>query len=182
MNRSRRLPIAALGALFAACVFVVACQTRSSDASPSASAAASTTSTPGVPAPSAAAVRPWFSGSFTGQYEAKLAHVEVKVGALREWAADDGKLSTGPGTLTLKVDDAGLVEGASKGALGPSQASGKVEDDILRVSFLPNDPAALRGVLVATREGDGFKGTLQASSTDSSKVRSAAVELKKRVP
>jgi hypothetical protein len=153
------------------------CKAHANDATPSASA----------PALSAAAgllalkAKPWFSGAFAGQYDAKLAPVQVKAGALREWAADDGKQSSGLGKLALQVDDDGVVDGSSDGALGASHATGKVEDDTLRVLLAPSDSAGLHGVLVATRDGDGFKGTIEASSGDSLKVRRASVELKKQL-
>jgi len=165
----------------AACGFslgVVGCKTATSDAAPSASAAASAV----VGSASAAVVapaKPWFSGSFSGQYEAKLAAVEIKVGAVKEWTKDDGKLSSGKGVLSLQIDDAGLVDGTSEGALGAGQVSGKVEQDTLRVRLEPSDDAGLHGVLVATRDGDGFKGLIEASSGDSLRVRSASIELKK---
>lgn len=153
------------------------CKAHTSDAPPAASARPSA-----VPlAPLAAArTKPWFSGGFSGSYEAKLAPVEVSIGGVREWKSDDGKASSGPGKLTLQVDDDGTVDGSSDGALGADHASGKVEDDTLRVLLAPTDPSALHGVLVATREGDGFKGSIQASSSDSLRVRSATVELKKQ--
>jgi hypothetical protein len=165
---------------FASCgalALLVGCKTKTSDVAPSASAVASAVS------PAAASVakpKPWFSGGFSGQYLAKLAPVEIKVGAVKEWAADDGKLASGPGTLTLKIDDDGSVDGASEGALGASHASGRVEDDTLRVQLSPSDDTGLRGVLVASRDGDGFKGSIQASSGDSLRVRQASVELKKQ--
>jgi hypothetical protein len=134
-----------------------------------------------APAASATpAAKPWFAGAFQGNYEAKLAPVEVKTGAVRDWAADDGKLSSGPGKLELKINDDGLVDGSSEGALGASTASGKVEDDTLRVVLAPNDTSGLHGVLVATRAGDGFRGAIEASSGDSLRVRQAPVELKKQ--
>ena len=155
---------------------VVGCKTPASDSAPSASATASAVAS--APAP-AAPVKPWFSGGFAGQYEAKLAPVEIKVGAVKEWSKDDGKLASGTGELSLQIDDAGRVDGTSEGALGAGHVSGKVEDDTLRVQLSPNDDAGLHGVLVATREGDGFKGSIEASSGDSLKVRTASVELKK---
>jgi hypothetical protein len=169
--------------LLAACTalaLVSSCKTSASDASPATSAAPSAQTSAAPSASVAAKPKPWFSGGFSGSYEAKLAPVEVTVGAVKEWKSDDGKLSSGPGKLTLQVDDDGMVDGSSEGALGADHASGKVEDDTLRVVLAPTDPSGLRGVLVATRDGDGFKGSIQASSSDSLRVRSASVELKKQ--
>ena len=154
-----------------------ACKGQGSAATGSASAQAAPASASAAPA---AKPKPWFAGGFAGEYAAKLLPVEIKVGAVREWSKDDGKLASGPGKLTLQIDDAGFVEGTSEGALGPSHISGKVEDDTLRVQLSPNDEDGLRGVLVATRDGDGFKGSIQASTGDSLQVRQANVELKKQ--
>jgi hypothetical protein len=153
------------------------CKARVADPAPAASAAA--------PAPSASVsaavtLKPWYSGSFQGSYDAKLAPVEVKVGAVKEWAADDGKAASGPGKLELQIGDDGLVDGAGQGALGASHASGKVEDDTLRVVLAPTDTTGLRGVLVATKDGDGFRGSIEASSGDSLRVRRAPIQLKKQ--
>lgn len=154
------------------------CKSPASDAAPSASVAPSALAS-SAPAAPAAAVKPWFSGGFSGEYQAKVATVEVKVGAVKEWSKDDGKLSSGPGKLSLQIDDAGQVDGTSEGALGASHVTGKVEDDTLRVQLSPSDDAGLHGVLVATRSGDGFKGSIEASSGDSLRVRTASIELKK---
>lgn len=157
---------------------VGACKGHPSDAGPVASTSvASAAPSASIPAPQA---KPWFSGSFSAEYQAKLAPVEIKTGAVKEWAADDGKASSGAGKLSLQIDDDGMVDGSGEGALGPSHATGKVEDDTLRVSLTPSDATGLHGTLVASRDGDGFKGTLEASSGDSLRVRSAAVELKKQ--
>jgi hypothetical protein len=161
-------------ALFAA----VGCKSPASDAAPSTSATASAVASAAPAAPPAKA-KPWFSGGFSGEYQAKVAAVEVKAGALKEWAKDDGKLASGPGKLSLQIDDAGQVDGTSEGALGTSHVTGKVEDDTLRVQLSPSDDAGLHGVLVATRNGDGFKGSIEASSGDSLRVRTASIELKK---
>jgi len=156
---------------------VVGCKTPPSDGGASASAAPAASAS-SAPAPVAKA-KPWFSGGFSGQYQAKVAAVEVKVGALKEWTKDDGKLSSGPGKLELTIDDSGRVDGKSEGALGAGRVSGQVEDDTLRVQLSPTDDAGLHGVLVATRDGDGFKGSIEASSGDSLRVRTAPIELKK---
>jgi hypothetical protein len=156
------------------------CKSPASGAAPSAKSEPSVAAA--VPAlPSAAAKsKPWFAGEFSGQYQAKLAPVEVKTGAVREWASDDGKLASGSGKLSLEVSDDGSVQGASEGALGAGSASGKIEEDTLRVVLSPNDTTGLHGVLVASRDGDGFKGSIQASSSDSLQVRQATVELKRQ--
>jgi hypothetical protein len=154
-----------------------ACKTPSSSATPSASAAASAVDS--GPPPAVAKVKPWFSGGFSGQYQAKVAPVEIKVGAVKEWSKDDGKLASGPGKIELAIDDAGQVDGTSEGALGAGHVGGKVEGDTLRVQLSPADDTGLHGVLVATREGDGFKGSIEASSGDSLTVRTASIELKK---
>lgn len=107
--------------------------------------------------------------------------MDIKAGAVKEWAADDGKAASGAGKLSLQISDDGLVDGSAEGPLGESRATGKVEDDTLRVLFAPSgDNTGLHGTLVASRAGDGFKGTLEASSADSLRVRSAAVQLKKQ--
>ena len=174
MNRFRAGLVAACGVLFGA----ISCKTPASDTAP----APSTSSAPAVasaPAALAARAKPWFVGGFAGQYEAKPATVQIKVGAVKEWAKDEGKLSSGPGKLSLQIDDSGQVDGTSEGALGVGHVSGKVEDDTLRVQLSPADDTGLHGVLVATRDGDGFKGSIEASSGDSLRVRTAAIELKK---
>jgi hypothetical protein len=136
------------------------------------------------PAPSSTAAapqaKPWFAGGFTGEYEAKQLPVDVKAGAVREWKSDDGKLSSGPGKLSLRIADDGLVDGSTEGALGASHLSGKVVEDTLRAELSPTDETGLHGVLVATRDGEGFKGSIQASTGDSLRVRQASVELKKQ--
>ena len=162
------------GLLFA----VASCKTPQSEPTPSPAASSAAAANSAAKAPPAPA-KPWFAGDFVGQYEAKTATVEIKVGAVKEWAKDDGKLSSGPGKLNLRIDNQGQVDGTSEGALGAGQVSGKVEEDTLRVQLTPAEDAGLHGVLVATRAGDGFKGSIEASSGDSLRVRSAAIELKK---
>jgi hypothetical protein len=162
----------------AAPAFASGCKAHANDPPPAASAAAVAASA-NASVPTAKA-KPWYSGAFQGTYDAKLAPVEIKVGAVKEWSSDDGKAASGPGKLELKIDDDGVVDGAGEGALGASHASGKVEDDTLRVVLAPTDSTGLRGVLVANREGDGFRGSIEASSGDSLRVRQAPIELKKQ--
>jgi hypothetical protein len=154
------------------------CKAHAEDHAPAASAAAPIASA--ITASPTAKVKPWFSGAYQGSYEAKLAPVQVKIGAVKEWATDDGKASSGQGKLELEIDDEGLVDGASEGALGAGRATGKVEDGTLRVVLAPNETTGLHGVLVATRDGDGFRGSIEASSGDSLRVRQASVALRKQ--
>jgi hypothetical protein len=166
--------------LFSACAMLglaTGCKSHAGERAPVASAAPAASASVTAPA---AKEKPWFSGVFRGSYQAKLAPVEVKVGAAKEWGKDDGKASSGSGKLELKIDDDGLVDGTSDGALGASHASGKVEDDTLRVALAPTDASGLHGVLVATKEGDGFRGSIEASSGDSLRVRQAPIELQKQ--
>jgi len=166
-----------LGASYAA---LIGCKTHASDALPTASASAAPVPVSASAAAGVPAAKPWFSGGFAGEYQAKQLPVEIKVGAVREWTNDDGKLSSGPGKLTLQIADDGLVDGNTEGALGASHLTGKVEEDTLRAQLSPTDETGLRGVLVASRDGDGFKGSIQASTGDSLRVRQATVELKKQ--
>lgn len=176
MSQLRSVLIFSTGAaLFGA----LGCKSPAGDTATSASAAPAAAAS-SAPTPAATPkLKPWFSGGFSGEYQAKVAAVDVKVGALKEWSKDDGKQASGAGKLNLQIDDTGLVDGTSEGALGPSHVSGRVEDDTLRVQLSPSDDAGLHGVLVATREGDGFKGSIEASSGDSLRVRTASIELKK---
>lgn len=159
-----------------AALFMAGCKAKPNEAVPPPASAAPAALAASAPA---AHVKPWFAGTFSAEYQVKRAPVEVKAGAVKEWAADDGKAASGPAKLSLQIADDGLVDGSGEGALGASHATGKVEDDTLRVQLTPNDQTGLHGTLIATRDGQGFKGTLQASSADSLRVRDAAVELKK---
>jgi len=180
MSRFRFVPAVTAGALLFG---LTDCKTPAKGDAPSpsaASAAAAAVVESSAPSAVAPHVKPWFAGAFGGEYQAKTAPVDIKTGALKEWGKDDGKLASGPGKLSLRIDDAGQVDGTSDGALGAGTVTGKVEDDTLRVQLSPTDDAGLHGVLVATRDGDGFKGSIEASSGDSLHVRSAAIELKKQ--
>jgi hypothetical protein len=156
------------------------CKARASDAAPPASASAAPAAAPASAAAAAPKGKPWFAGGFAGEYEAKQLPVDIKVGGVREWKTDDGKSSSGPGKLSLQIADDGMVDGHAEGALGASRLSGKVEEDTLRAELSPSDDTGLRGVLVASRDGDGFKGTISASTGDSLRVRQATVTLKKQ--
>jgi hypothetical protein len=173
-----QLRIAPLSLAACCALLALSCKTPTSDLS-ARPAVSGSAALPSASAASAPQAKPWFAGGFAGQYEAKPATVEIKAGAVKEWSKGDGTLSSGPGKLSLRIDEAGHVEGTSEGALGAGHVSGKVEEDTLRVQLSPDDDAGLHGVMVATRDGDGFKGLIEASSGDSLRVRTAAIELKK---
>jgi hypothetical protein len=126
--------------------------------------------------------KPWFSGVFSGTYDATPAIVEAGIGAVREWKKGDSGLARGAGNIELNIGDDGLVDGTGSGALGALRINGKVESDTLSAILSPNADGALGGVLLAARDGTGFKGSLRASSGDSLTVRSAGIELRKREP
>ena len=153
------------------------CKSPATETRPSASVATPQAS---AAAPPSAKEKPWFSGAFSGHYAAERQEVDVKVGGVREWRKDDGKLASGPGSLSLRIDDDGLVDGTTEGPLGASHVSGKVEEDTLRVQLSPDTATGLHGVLIAKRAGTGFKGSLEASTGDSLQVRRATVELDKK--
>lgn|SRR6185369_6917342 len=174
-----RLPSVLIVSICGCLLGAAACKSPASEPTPSASASAAAALPSSAPATAQPAAKPWFSGGFSGEYQAKVAAVDVKAGAIKEWSKDDGKLASGPGKLSLQIDDVGQVDGTSEGALGASHVTGKVEDDTLRIQLSPADDAGLHGVLVAKRDGDGFKGSIEASSGDSLRVRTASIELKK---
>ena len=167
---------AAVLALCACFTGALGCKAPPNQTPPSAASAAPVAS---VAAP-VAKQKPWFSGAFSGRYTAERQVVDIKVGAVREWGKDDGKQASGPGTLTLQIDDDGVVDGTTSGPLGSGRASGKVEDETLRVQLTPSDEAGLHGVLIAQRAGTGFKGAIQASTGNSLQVRQATVDLDKQ--
>lgn len=163
-----------------ACAAQLGCKARASNAAPAEATKTAQAAAPASAVSAAPQAKPWFSGGFAGEYEAKQLAMDVKVGAVREWKTDDGKLSSGPGKLSVRIADDGMVDGSAEGALGAGHLSGKVEEDTLRAELSPSDETGLRGVLVASREGDGFKGTISASTGDSLRVRQATVLLKKQ--
>ncbi|HEY4157650.1 MAG TPA: hypothetical protein VGM29_06115 [Polyangiaceae bacterium] len=124
--------------------------------------------------------RPWFAGKFVGSYLAENAAPKAEVGAPRQWQKDDGKTAVGPGTLTLSIADDGAIQGSAQGVLGDEVLNGKVENDVVRGTLLASNDTSFRGTLIAARSGDGFTGSIHASSADSNTVRAASLELKRQ--
>jgi hypothetical protein len=151
---------------------------RASAAVSAASAVASTAAAGSAPAKPPE--KPWFAGTFSGNYRAEVGALKAEVGAPRQWQKDDGKAAVGPGTLSVSIAEDGAVEGSAEGAFGDETLSGRVEGDVVRATLLAKSDTSFRGTLIAAREGDGFKGSIQASSADSSTVRAASLELTRK--
>lgn len=140
------------------------------------------------PAASASAkpAPPWFVGTWSGSYTARPRAVDSpKEGYVKEWRETDAGAFSGPGTVTLQIDESGRIAGSAEGALGPLVASGQVTDETLSVT-LQSKPADAQqissAVLVAKRDGDSAKGTLSASTGDSLRVRQADITLTRTRP
>jgi len=168
------------GAALAVLFLLAACkkeESSSTEASATAAPSASVTAPTEKP-------KPWHVGTWTGTYQSIPRRVEMKKGEglLKEWTEDDGGVATGQGELTLRIDEAGSVEGENKGALGDLKASGEVDENTLRVRLKPADlaaPSALSGFVLAEKQGEAFAGTLKASTGDSLVVREATIKLEK---
>lgn len=151
-----------------------------SAAAPTASAAAS------APAPTAgiAASAPALQGTWEGTYDAKKGTVELPA-KVKDKARqkDDGKVATGPGTITFSIEPGGELRGKAKGALGDATLIGRVEGDVLRASVTPDDPLApqaMTGILVGKLEGTVIRANLRVAGPDAVLVRESAVELKQK--
>lgn len=96
---------------------------------------------------------------------------------------DDGKIATGPGTVTLVIEATGELKGTTKGALGNATLVGKVEDEIVRASVFPEDPrapGAMTGILVGKLKDGVIQGEIRVTGPDATLVRESPVELKKK--
>ncbi|MBX3184814.1 MAG: hypothetical protein KF915_19480 [Polyangiaceae bacterium] len=125
---------------------------------------------------------PWFVGTWSGEYEAKhfLIEMEAKDGAVLHWKRDDGGTYSGKGELELSIDEEGVVFGVLTGPLGEFTATGTLEEELLSVQLMPRPGTQVTSaLLMGKREGEGFKGTLRASTGDSLTVRQAEVSLSK---
>ena len=137
-------------------------------------------SAPPSAAPSAPAPPPaesWFVGAWQGVFRAELFRVEVPLGGMKEWKADDGKQASGEGKLSLQAAADGSVTGSSSGALGELAVTGHVDGDRATLMLASPQPDGFHGVILASRSPEGLAGTLNASSGDSLQVRQAKVTL-----
>jgi hypothetical protein len=136
---------------------------------------------PGTPTASAA-----LAGSWTGEYDAKVARVEMPAG-IRDSTRkkEPGRVAMGKGTVTLTIADGGDVSGSGKGALGDLVLVGQAEEGKVRASISPATPdqdPALSGVLYLELGGSALTGTLRVAGPDSVVVRQSAIKLTRVSP
>lgn len=166
-------------AAFSVILLVLGCAgCNKSDTAPAAGSSARPTASV-APKP-----KPWYVGRWSGAYRAErdVIDMTVKQGAPPAWGKDNGRRATGPGTLSLDVDDHGRITGTLIGPLGKLRAQGAVQGDQLRVRLSTTDPrklTAFNGELVATRDGDAARGHLHVSTGDSLTLRDGPVVLRK---
>lgn len=162
---------ALLALLFVAC--------KGSPSSEQAPAAAGPRS-PAASAASAASAAPakaWYEGAWQGTYKAELLRLQTAAGGVKQWKDDDGAKASGEGKLSLEAAPDGTVTGSASGPLGEHSVAGKVDGDRLALSLIPADAEGFRGVILATQQDGGIKGTLNAATGDSLTARQASVTL-----
>lgn len=136
---------------------------------------------PSASASAAALPADSLEGRWEGRYDAKKGSVGVPQGVKdKTWNKDDGKIASGGGSVTLEVSPKGEVTGKSRGALGNATLTGKVDDKMLRATFMPDDPTlehAMTGVLVGMLKDGKLKAELRVAGPDATLVREADFEL-----
>ncbi len=161
------------------CVVALGCK---KEPQPSGAAASAASSAPLASAAPPQKVLPWYAGAWTGSYEAAQNKLEPAPGALREWGKDDGSKGSGKGTLKLSIDEQGVLQGESEGALGNHTVTGTADAETIRITFEPKQPGDLttfRGTAVVRRDGDAVRGPLKAGSGDGTTLRQANLELRR---
>lgn len=136
------------------------------------------------PAASAAAETGAIAGTWEGTYDAKKGTVEMPAKVKdKARAKDDGKTSTGSGSVTLTISSDGEITGNAKGALGDATLRGKVEGAMVRASVFPDNPtspSAMTGVLVGMLKDGAIRAELRVAGPDALIVRESAIELKRK--
>ena len=172
---------APLLALALACAAALGCKNEAKPTAGTGSAAPATSAAVASAAPPAKQL-PWYAGSWTGSYEAAQNKLDPAPGALREWGKDDGSKGAGKGTLELTIDEQGILQGKSEGALGSHAVTGTADAETIRITFEPKEPGNLssfRASAVVRREGDAVRGPLKAGSGDGTTLRQANLELRR---
>ena len=130
----------------------------------------------------AASRRSPYAGSWRGAFKAERARVSVPEGVPWDvWAADDGKLGVGAGTISLKVAPDASVTGTLSGVLGSLQLRGGIENGVLRAGITPqtaNDAAGMTGYLTAEVTTKKLSGKLVVSNHAGAVAREASFSLR----
>lgn len=122
----------------------------------------------------------WYAGTWRGTYNSALHRIELptKQGGLAEWAADDGRRGTGPGTLSITPGADGTATGTAEGPLGSADLRGAFDGDSLSLRLVPKtEEGSFSGVIVAHRDGDRLVGTLRAATPDGRMAREGTIAL-----
>lgn len=164
------------------------CDAASSDAPAASTAASASAESSSAPLASASAepaepAHP-LAGTWKGSYEAVKGAVVMppKVKG-KTWEEDDGKVLTGPGKVTLVVDDDGSASGHGEGALGPVNLKGEADETTVRITVTPVVPTAenaMTGVLVGQLKDDKLKGRIRVAGPDASIVRESPLALERQ--
>ena len=149
--------------------------------SPSAATVSSSASPALAKSVAAASRRSPFAGLWRGAFKAERARVSVPEGVPWDvWAADDGKLGVGAGTISLKVAPDASVTGTLSGVLGSLQLRGGIENGVLRAGITPqtaNDAAGMTGYLTAEITTKKLSGKLVVSNPAGAVAREASFSL-----
>jgi hypothetical protein len=133
----------------------------------------------GSAAPSSAGAKAG-AGAFSGDYQSAVTDLAVPEGV--KWKgdapADEG---VGKGTLSLSVDEAGIVTGSGTGALGDVILSGISRDGLVSGLVLRKSSAdgGYTGTFYATEEQGELKGTIRVSKGNAGGLREAKFSLAK---
>lgn len=123
--------------------------------------------------------------SFAGKYVVSTGTMYVPAGkdyASVKFKNDDSKL-LGEGGVTLSIDGAGRVSGATEGGpLGPGILEGLRDGQSLSATLRRKDPTddGLTGTLVATIIGEKIEGTMMLAESNAAVVRVATLTATKK--
>ena len=155
----------------------VACQGAPAPDPAATGSASPTTSTLTSAVASAAPAKAWYEGAWQGSYKAELLRLQTAAGGVKQWKDDDGSKASGEGKLSLEATADGTVTGSASGPLGEQRVAGRVEGDRVSLSLIPTEAEGFRGVILASQQEGGMKGTLNVATGDSLTARQASVTL-----
>lgn len=136
-----------------------------------------------APTPQEPAALPWYTGSWSGVYEARK-HDPLagrNAGQQMAWIKDSGKSFAGPGLLEAVIDAEGNVSGTGSGALGGWRLGGRASDKWVHITVQPQQDTgpAFAGTATGSIEKSQIVLELRLASADGHLIRSATATLKK---